>query len=217
MFELHGKNAIVTSGAKGIGRGIAHALVNQGARVLLADLDRRECAEDFGSVDILVNNAGIYPSRPFLQITQREWDRIVAVNLTGVFNFSQSAGARMVKRKKGGKIVNIASIAALVGFNGLTHYCATKGGITGFTRALALELAGQKINVNAIAPGAIETPGTAKMMSDAKVKAGFEQMVPWKRPGAPHDVAAAAAFLASHEADYVTGQTLVVDGGWTIQ
>ncbi|MBI5176493.1 SDR family oxidoreductase, partial [Candidatus Micrarchaeota archaeon] len=189
MFELHGKNAIVTGGAKGIGRGIAHALVNQGARVLLADLDRRECArtagalgpragwaacdvsdrrqvdaavekcaEEFGSVDILVNNAGIYPSRPFLQITQREWDRIVAVNLTGVFNFSQSAASRMVKRKKGGKIVNIASIAALVGFNGLTHYCATKGGITGFTRALALELAGQKINVNAIAPGAIETP-----------------------------------------------------------
>jgi len=115
----------------------------------------------------------------------------------------------------GGKIISVSSIAAFIGFAGLTHYCASKGGINALTRAIALELAAKKINVNAIAPGYIDTPGTAT--ADEKIKQQTLTAIPWGRMGQPQDIAQAAVFLASAEADYITGQTIVVDGGWTIQ
>jgi 3-oxoacyl-[acyl-carrier protein] reductase len=116
--------------------------------------------------------------------------------------------------KDGGKIINTSSIAALIGFPALSHYCASKGGVSSFTRALSLELASQGINVNAVAPGAIDTPGAA---STDDVKKQTITAIPLKRMGTPEDIANAVTFLASNKASYITGQTIVVDGGWTIQ
>jgi 3-oxoacyl-[acyl-carrier protein] reductase len=119
--------------------------------------------------------------------------------------------------KNGGKIVSISSIAAFVGFEGLTHYCATKGGINGFTRALALELASKKINVNAVAPGSIDTPGSGVVSMDEAARQQMNNSIPWKRMGTPDDIAQAVVYLASPGADYVTGQVLIVDGGYVLR
>lgn len=250
MFDLKGKNVLVTGAARGIGRGIAKALLLSNASVMLADLDGKECRKTaaelsragktasmkcnvcdreeveravnecvrkFGSVDILVNNAGIYPYMPFLEMSEPEWGKVMEVNLKGVFNCSQAASRKMAKQGKGGKIISIASIAGIVAFPGLVHYCTTKAGIIGFTRSLALELAQYKINVNAIGPGAIDTPGASASLSDPKQREAFSKQIPWKRIGKPEDIAAGVVFLSSREAEYITGQTLFIDGGWTIQ
>jgi len=166
--------------------------------------------EHFGQLDILVNNAGIYPFKPFKDMTEDDWDKVMSVNLKGVFLCSQASSKVM---KPGSKIVNISSVASLIGFEGLVHYCTSKGGVNGFTRALALELAPQNINVNAVAPGAIETPG-AKMTDEAKQ--GTLGLIPLKRIGNPDDIAGAVVFLASDSSNYITGQILPVDGGWII-
>ena len=167
--------------------------------------------KEFGHVDILVNNAGIYPYKPFLEMSENDWDKVLDVNLKSVFLCSQSAAKVM---KPGSKIVSISSIASIVGFPNLTHYCASKGGINGFTRALALELASKKINVNAVAPGAIETPGAAM---NEETKNATLPLIPAGRLGTPIDIGRAVAFLASDYADYITGQILPVDGGWIIR
>jgi NAD(P)-dependent dehydrogenase (short-subunit alcohol dehydrogenase family) len=169
--------------------------------------------EKFGALDILVNNAGIFPFKPFLELTETNWDKVFDINLKSVFLCSQAAAKVM---KDGSKIVSISSIASLVGFEGLTHYCASKGGINGMTRALALELAPKKINVNAIAPGLIGTPGVDAGLND-EAKKQMMTMIPWKRMGLPEDIANAVVYLASPAADYVTGQVIVVDGGWTLR
>ena len=167
--------------------------------------------KEFGHVDILVNNAGIYPYKPFLEMSENDWDKVLDVNLKSVFLCSQSAAKVM---KPGSKIVSISSIASIVGFPNLTHYCASKGGINGFTRALALELASKKINVNAVAPGAIETPGAAM---NEETKNATLPLIPAGRLGTPIDIGRAVAVLASDYADYITGQILPVDGGWIIR
>ena len=167
--------------------------------------------KEFGHVDILVNNAGIYPYKPFLEMSENDWDKVLDVNLKSVFLCSQSAAKVM---KPGSKIVSISSIASIVGFPNLTHYCASKGGINGFTRALALELASKKINVNAVAPGAIETPGAAM---NEETKNATLPLIPAGRLGTSIDIGRAVAFLASDYADYITGQILPVDGGWIIR
>ena len=162
----------------------------------------------FKKIDILVNNAGIYPFKPFLEMTEAEWDKVMSINLKSVFLCSQAAAKVM---KEGGRIVSITSIASLVGFPSLVHYCASKGGISAFTRALAMELVSKRINVNAIAPGAVETPGTGKF--------GPEMLaaIPSKTAGLPEDIAWLACFLVSDEARNITGQVFVSDGGWTAQ
>jgi NAD(P)-dependent dehydrogenase (short-subunit alcohol dehydrogenase family) len=170
--------------------------------------------EKFGALDILVNNAGIFPYSSFFEMNEADWDKVINVNLKSVFLCSQAAAKVM---KEGSKIVSISSIASLVGFESLTHYCASKGGINGFTRALALELAHKKINVNAVAPGGISTPGADwESMSEDQLKQTLSQ-IPWGRIGSPEDIANAVVYLASPGADYVTGQVIVVDGGWTLR
>ena len=176
----------------------------------------KKSIEKFGRIDILVNNAGIYPFKPLIEMTEADWDKVLNVNLKGVFNCTRSTIPHMMNQKSG-KIINIASIAgAVIGFSALTHYSASKGGIVGFTRSTALELAPFGINVNAIAPGSIETPG-AKMDMNAESTKQFLQAIPLRRIGQPEDIANAVIFLASDESSYITGQCLVVDGGYTIQ
>ena len=173
----------------------------------------QETLKSFKKLDILVNNAGIYPFKQFLEMTEQEWDKVIDINLKSVFLCSSEAARVM---NPGGKIVSVSSIASTIGYQGLTHYCASKAGINGLTRAMALELASKKINVNAIAPGAIDTPGNRGVVNE-DMRNKMIAATPLKRMGTPEDIANAAAFLASDDADYITGQVLVVDGGWIIQ
>jgi NAD(P)-dependent dehydrogenase (short-subunit alcohol dehydrogenase family) len=176
----------------------------------------KKTVEKFGKVDILVNNAGICPFKPFLELTEEDWDKVLDVNLKGYFLCTQSAAKEMAKQKSG-VIINIASVAMGqqgVGFPNIVHYCASKGGIVGMTEALALELAPYNIRVNAIAPGLIETPMIDSIKSDPKSMEGLLARVPMKRVGQPQEVSNLVLFLASDESSYITGSTVVVDGGW---
>jgi 2-deoxy-D-gluconate 3-dehydrogenase len=176
-----------------------------------------------GRIDILVNNAGIFPITPALDLTEPTWDRVLAVNLKGAFFLSQCAAQQMIRQGNGGSIVNIASIDALHPAGGLAHYDASKAGLLMLTRSLAFELGPRRIRVNAVAPGAIQTPGVdaafgamAGSGTSGQVKASFVSRTPLGRMGEPDDVARAVLFLASRAADYVTGATLVVDGGYLL-
>lgn len=178
---------------------------------------------DFGSVDILVNNAGIYPTMPVLQMTLADFDKVLAVNLKGVFLCTKYAAEQMIKQGKGGRIINITSIDALHPSSvGLAHYDASKHGVWGFTKNVALELAPHKIWVNAIAPGGILTEGVKKMQSGhpatagidpAKLLESFLAKIPMHRMGEPDDIGKVALFLASDMSSYMTGSQIVVDGG----
>ncbi|MEX2145076.1 MAG: SDR family oxidoreductase [Candidatus Spechtbacterales bacterium] len=172
----------------------------------------------YGSIDILVNNAGIYPIIPVMQMTPADFDKILAVNLKSVFLFTKSAGDTMIKQERGGKIINITSIDALHPSSvGLAVYDASKHGLWGFTKNTALELAPHNIQVNAIAPGGITTPGTgagqpATPEMEAVLKK-FLEKIPMKHMGEPDDIGKVALFLASDLASYMTGSQIVVDGG----
>jgi len=169
----------------------------------------------FGRLDILVNNAGIYVSKAALDITEADWDNTIDINLKGQFLCAQRAAREMAKNKWG-RIINIASVASGqvgVGIIGGVHYTASKGGVLGMTEALADEWASLGINVNAIAPGAIDTPIASAAMPKGAMDM-FLQKIPLKRIGKPEDVAAAVVFLSSEEAGYMTGSTVYIDGGW---
>ncbi|KPJ71077.1 hypothetical protein AMJ51_00065 [Microgenomates bacterium DG_75] len=165
-------------------------------------------------LDILVNNAGIFSTFPFEKIPKEEWDKVIAVNLRGQFLCSQEALKMM---GKGGRIINIASVASGgvgIGSSNIAHYTTSKGGSVALTEAMAVELAPKGINVNAIAPGLIGTDMTKFITENKEQLEGMLARVPKGRVGKPEDIGAAAAFLASDEADYVTGVVLYVDGGW---
>ena len=164
-------------------------------------------------IDILVNNAGITKDNLFLRMTEEEWDAVLNVNLTGAFKCTKALAKSMVKARKG-KIINIASIVGVIGNAGQANYSASKAGLIGFTKSLAREFASRGITSNAVAPGFIRTAMTDKL-SD-KVKEGLLERIPLKRLGEPQDVANACLFLASSDADYITGQTIIVDGGMGI-
>lgn len=181
-----------------------------------SDVERMmaEVKSKFGQLNILVNNAGVVAMGPVENVSESEWDRVLNTNLKGQFLCIQEAVKIM---PSGGKIVCISSIAsggAGVGFGNIAHYAASKGGIVALVEDLAIELGPKGINVNAIGPGIIESDMTAGMLADDKTKAGFMARIPKGRIGRPEDIGAAAVFLASDEADYVTGAILYVDGGW---
>jgi NAD(P)-dependent dehydrogenase (short-subunit alcohol dehydrogenase family) len=178
--------------------------------------------EKFGRLDILVNNAGIYSAHPAHQTSEEEWDSIIDVNLKGAFLCSKSAIPELLKNEDGnenkikGRIINIASIAGIVGFEASPAYCASKGGMILLTKEMALDYA-PNININAICPGVIETPMTSELLKDEGTKKDLMASTPARRPGKPEEIASAAVFLASNDADFITGASLVVDGGWTIK
>lgn len=167
----------------------------------------------FKRIDILVNNAGVVRFAPLWKKTEEDWDFTLNINLKGVFLCTQAAAKHMVKQKSG-KIISTASIAGFVGFENISDYCASKGGIVTMTKEFALELAPYNINVNAIAPGIIKTKMTEDMLKDKKTRAGLLAQTPLGRVGLPKDIGKAAVYLASSDSDFVTGHTLVVDGGW---
>lgn len=181
-----------------------------------------ETISTFGSIDILVNNAGIFPSIPVVNMTVADFDKVIAINLKGVFLCTKHVSAQMIKQGKGGKIINITSIDALHPSSvGLAHYDASKHGVWGFTKNVALELAPHKIWVNAIAPGGIATPGVeeaqrsapAQSVDMSKMIEAFLAKIPMHRMGEADEIGKVALFLASDMSSYMTGSQVVVDGG----
>ncbi|MFO1037399.1 MAG: 3-oxoacyl-[acyl-carrier-protein] reductase [Geminicoccaceae bacterium] len=237
MFDLSGRRALVTGASGGIGGAVAQALHAQGAFVALAGRRREaleavaeglgdrcsivtaDLAEDGAAekligeadpVDILINNAGITRDMLVLRLKDADWQEVLDTNLTAAFRLSRAALKGMLKRRWG-RIVNITSIVGVTGNPGQANYAAAKAGLIGMSKAMAAEVAGRSITVNCVAPGFIETAMTAAL--DDKQKAALTERIPAGRLGAPADVAAAVAYLASPDAAWVTGQTLHVNGG----
>lgn len=183
-----------------------------------SDVDQmvKETVNKLGKIDILVNNAGICIQKPLMETTESDWDKVLDINLKGVFLCSKRVVPEMLKQG-GGKIINLASVAGQVGFLNSSAYCASKGGVINLTREMALELAPKNINVNAIGPGVIETPMTRDMLADDATKRMLLGSTPFGRVGHPEDIANAALFLASGESNFINGITLFVDGGWLTQ
>lgn len=171
--------------------------------------------EHFGRLDILVNNAGVETHAPFWEVKEEDYDRVLNINLRGVFFATQAMVQHLMQTKRCGKIINISSVHEELPFPNFTAYCASKGGLKMFTRNLAVELGPLGITINSIAPGAIETPINTKLLNDPKKLNSLLGQIPLARLGKPKDVAGVAVFLASDDADYVTGSTYYVDGGLT--
>ena len=169
-----------------------------------------EIIKEFGKIDILINNAGITRDKLILRMTEEDWDLVINVNLKGTFNCTKAV-IKYMSRQKSGKIVNIASVVGEMGNPGQANYSASKAGVIGFTKTIAREYAQRGINVNAIAPGYIETPMT-EVLPD-KVREDLKRMIPMERLGKPEDVAQAVLFLVSEASNYITGQVLNVNGG----
>ncbi|MBI4514297.1 MAG: SDR family oxidoreductase [Deltaproteobacteria bacterium] len=171
---------------------------------------------EFGRLDILINNAGIYPARPLAKLTVEEWDQVMAVNLRGVFLCTRTAAAAMRAGNRGGRVVNMSSIESFrPSLVGVSAYSTSKGGLNLFTQSAALELARDGITVNAVCPGAVLTEGTAAAFA-AGLQKMMEARIPLKRVTTPAEVSAAVLFLASKAAGYITGTTLLVDGGYLL-
>ncbi|MFD2911088.1 3-oxoacyl-[acyl-carrier-protein] reductase [Jeotgalibacillus terrae] len=170
----------------------------------------KETLSEFGSIDILVNNAGITKDNLLMRMKEDDWDQVMDINLKSVFLTTKAAARPMMKQRKG-KIINVSSIVGVMGNAGQANYVASKAGVIGLTKTSAKELAARGINVNAVAPGFIETDMTGELPPD--VQEAMKQMIPLDRFGKPEDIAKAVVFLASDDADYITGQTIHIDGG----
>ncbi len=199
---------------------------NEGTAVVIpADIEQRPAIEQmvqqtvakFGRLDIAVNNAGIEFKKPFVDVSDQEWHKVLGVNLYGAFVVAQAAARQMIKQGHAGKLIFISSVHEDIPFPGYTAYCASKGALRMMMRNIAMELAPNKINVNDIAPGAIATPINQKVLDNPQEKKNALSEIPWGRFGKPEEVANVAVFLASDEADYVTGSTYYIDGGLTQQ
>jgi NAD(P)-dependent dehydrogenase (short-subunit alcohol dehydrogenase family) len=238
-FRLDGEVAVVTGGASGIGRVVADALAAVGARVVVFDVAaagpdacKVDVADDaqvtaafaevvgrHGRLDVLFNNAGIAIRRPTTELTLKDWSKVVAVNMTGVFLCAREAARHMLAGARGGRIVNTASIMGVVG-GGLypnISYQATKGAVVNMTRALAVEWAGQGIRVNAIAPTWVRTPLTRGITEKPELVQRIQQLTPMGRLAEPEELVGAVLFLASRASAMVTGHVLAVDGGFLAQ
>lgn len=205
---------------------VAQEITQAGGETLLVktDVSQKSQVENmvsqtvakWGRVDILLNNAGIAHFAALSEMTEQQWDETLDINLKGQFLAAQAVAREMMKNKYG-RIINIASVAAGqvgIGFPNIAHYCASKGGVVGMTEALATELTPHGINVNAIAPGLISTEMTAQVENNPQMLQGILARIPKGRVGKPEEIASVVVFLASKEADYVSGALWVVDGGW---
>jgi glucose 1-dehydrogenase len=228
-FAAEGAKVVVNyhKGGKHSGVDIAEEIThaNGTAIAIAAEVNDRsqvqamvdETVAKFGRLDIAVSNAGIEIKRAFLEIPDEEWQKVLSVNLYGAFLLSQIAARQMVKQGQGGKIIFVSSVHEDIPFAQYAPYSASKGGVRMLMRNLALELAPHKINANNIAPGAIATPINESVLKDTEAMKLALEEIPWDRFGQPEEVAALATFLASAEADYVTGSTYYIDGGLTQQ
>lgn len=199
----------------------SRGLVVQADLASVEDIRRlvKESVAHFGTVDILVNNAGVEKNADFWTVSEEDYDTVLDTNLKGVFFATQTFVQHLIEAKRSGKIVNISSVHEELPFPHFTSYCASKGGLKMMTRNLAIELAPFNITINNVAPGAIETPINTKLLNDPEKLNALLANIPLKRLGQPRDVAGAVLFLASTDADYITGTTLFVDGGllWNYQ
>jgi len=253
-MRLEEKVAIVTGSASGIGRSIAKVFGQEGAKLVVADIQDKpreggkpthelikneggeaifvetdvsseeavenlveQTIDEFGHIDILVNNAGIFHQEKIHESDTDNWKKLMDVNLNGTYLCTKKVIKHMLENGIEGKIINISSIAGSVGYGSAPAYCASKGAMTNLTRELAIDYAGEGINVNAISPGVIKTEMTSDFLTDPDMKAYMEQNTPYKRLGEPEDIAYAAVFLASDESNFINGEDLVVDGGWIAQ
>ena len=241
MFDLTGKVALITGATGGIGEEIATTFYNQGATVILtgrkeevllnlknklgerafaipADLSKEgatkslieEALKVAGKIDILINNAGLTRDTLMMRMKDEDWQSVIDVNLTASFKLAREVLSPMMKNRFG-RIINITSVVGWMGNAGQANYCATKAGLTGMSKALAMEVASRGITVNCIAPGFISTAMT-DVLSD-NIKAKMMEQIPVKRFGSTKDIADTAVFLASDESSYITGQTIHVNGG----
>ena len=245
MKLLEGKNAIITGGSRGIGKGIAQVFAKHGANVAFTysssvnaanELEKelsglgvkakgyqsnaanfeeaqelvKNVAEDFGKIDILINNAGITKDNLLMRMTEEDFDMVIEVNLKSVFNMTKAIQRIMLKQRSG-SIINMSSVVGVKGNAGQANYAASKAGIIGFSKSMALELGSRNIRTNVIAPGFIETEMTGKL--DEKTVQGWRDSIPLKRGGTPEDIANACVFLGSDLSSYITGQVLQINGG----
>jgi 3-oxoacyl-[acyl-carrier protein] reductase len=248
MAVLENKVALITGGARGIGRAIALAFASEGAHVAFSDIELGSAAQEvvdlirakgvkaialqsdvrdfaltqsvvdsvikeFQRIDILVNNAGITRDNLLLRMTEEDWDLVIDTNLKGVFNYCRAVSRHMMSQREG-KIINISSIVGVIGNPGQVNYSASKAGVIGLTKTLAKELASRNIQVNAVAPGFVETAMTEKLTPQQRE--ALLNIIPMKRTAQPGEIASVVVFLASPAARYITGQVLCVDGGIAI-
>lgn len=244
-YNIQDKVVIITGAARGIGYAIAETFVSEGAKVVVIDISPEavnaaveklgasatgyvgnvtdsagieaifnEVVSKFGSIDCLINNAGVTRDNLMLRMKEEEWQMVLDINLKGAFICTQKVFKHMMKARKG-SIINMASVIGLMGNAGQANYAASKGGLIAFTKSCAKEFAGRAVRVNAIAPGFIETEMTASLSTE--VRAEYAKVIPLQKMGNPTDVADLCLFLAGDASSYITGQTIAVDGGLTMQ